>query len=128
MGVLHQLHYANGLKRNPCKGLGRCPSVAYVRRVSSPSQSRELIHRARALLAESRSVLDAGNNDSSSPLPSDLLGLYDALRGRLSNVCDEDVAELLAAVSETVDELARLAEDLDRVKSLRSALVGPGQS
>jgi hypothetical protein len=82
-----------------------------------------LVHRARTLLAQGRAVLDAEAQASPAP-PSDLLGLYDALRGRLSTLDDDEIGTLLAAVSETVDELGRLAEDLGRVQSLRSAL-GP---
>ena len=90
------------------------------------SSTRELIHRARALLAEGRAVLEThGGGDTEAP--SDLLGLYDALRGRLGSIDDAEIAEMLAAVSETVDELGQLAADLDRVKSLRSALAGSGQ-
>jgi flagellin-specific chaperone FliS len=91
--------------------------------VSSPSPSREVIHRARALLAEGRALLEAEHGGEA--LPKDLLGLYDALIGRLGRIDNEEIGELLAAVSDTVDELGRLAEDLDRGKRLRSALAAP---
>ncbi len=98
--------------------------------MSSPSATRELIHRARALLAQGRAVLDAeadGHTQGEAP-PTDLLGLYDALRGRLGTIDEREIEELLAAVSQTVDQLGSLADDLDRVKSLRSALTPPAGS
>jgi hypothetical protein len=86
--------------------------------VSSPSPTQELIDRARALLAEGRAILDTDPGSS-----DDILGLYENLRGRLNRLDDDHIGGLLVALSETVEELGQLAEDLDRAKHLRSALV-----
>ena len=94
-----------------------------------PSSTSELVHRARALLAEGRSLLTAPAPAEAelggARMADDLLGLYERLRGRLAAIEGNEVGELLGEISETVEELSRLADDLDRVHSLRSALGDP---
>jgi hypothetical protein len=91
------------------------------------SSTTELVQRARSLLEEGRSVLAARAPDERDAVAGtdDLLDLYDRLRGRLAAIADDEVGELLAEISETLDRLSSFADDLDRVHGLRRALAKP---
>jgi hypothetical protein len=90
---------------------------------------RELLAQTRQILADARELLDtepmAGGN---SPPGGEthgrggVLSLYEQLRAGLERIEDVRLRQLLARLATNVEELQRLAADVDQIRGLRRAI------
>lgn len=83
-------------------------------------QSEELLDDVRRTLLQARDLL--GTSRVSISRDPSLLGIYDELRERLSEVDDERVREALAEIVATVERLGGLADEIEKLRDVRRAI------
>jgi hypothetical protein len=86
-----------------------------------------LVDEARALLDEAREIVGGGPapdemDRASGQTAGGVLDLYERLTRRLESVDDDKISGLLSSIGKRVEDLERLAKDMDRLARVKRNL------